>query len=403
MNTVNVSPRKSANQYREMVAAYGSPLLIIDRNQIRKQYVSLGRALPGVKFYYAIKALDHPTMLACLNSLGAGFEIASSGEIEYLRDLSVFPRKTIHTHPIKRDGDITAALRFGCTTFVIDNPDELIKFLPYKHRVGLLLRLSFRSPNAIVDLSKKFGCRPDEAPALLELSASLGIHIKGLSFHVGSQCTEAGEHTRGIETCNMIIRQYRRDGLAPLSVLDIGGGFPVSYQTGLTDIKQFCSPIRQALAHLPSHVDVIAEPGRFIAAPAMKCLTSVIGKSLRDDRWWYYLDDGVYGSFSGQIYDHARYPLEVFSDRSHRYASLLAGPTCDSIDVIAEDIELPELSIGDMVVGHMMGAYTAVSATRFSSIEKTPIIDIEEQQAGLNSVSAPKADCPRKHRPGPGD
>jgi ornithine decarboxylase len=377
MNTVKLSPHGTDAEYRQLLETHGSPLLVIDLHQGRQQYRSLGMALPGVGLYYAIKALDHPAVLRCLDTLGAGFDIASNGEIDSLQRLSVAPRNTIHTHPIKRDLDITTALRFGCTTFVIDNPDELLKFLPYKHRVGLMLRLSFRNANAICDLSKKYGCEPGDAPVLFEMASSLGLHIKGLSFHAGSQCSDSREHVRAVETCNTLIRQYRHKGAAPMSVLDIGGGFPVSYQPGTMDIDSFCAPVRRALAQLPAHVAVIAEPGRYIAAPAMKCLTSIIGKSLRDGRWWYYLDDGVYGSFSGQIYDHARYPLEVFSNQEKRYASLLAGPTCDSIDVVAEDLLLPELNIGDIIVGHMMGAYTAVSATRFNAIEKTPMVVLE--------------------------
>ncbi len=387
MNTIKISYRDAESGYRQLLATHGSPLLVIDENQIREQYFALCRALPDVEMYYAIKALDHPAVLRCLNAVGTGFDIASNGEIDHLRRLSLSPRKTIHTHPIKRDSDISTALRFGCTTFVVDNPEELLKFLPYKHRVGLLLRLRFRNPSAIVDLSKKFGCAPDEAPALLEMAAALGIHIKGLSFHVGSQCGDPMEHVRAVERCNTLIRQHHNTGTAPMSILDIGGGFPVSYQEGQVDIDGFCAPICRGLAELPEHVTVFAEPGRFIAAAAMKCLTSVIGKSLRDDHRWYYLDDGVYGSFSGQIFDHARYPLEVFSNNLDLHASLLAGPTCDSIDIVAEDVLLPELKIGDIIVGHMMGAYTAVSATRFNAIEKTRVIVINGQFAGRSAIT----------------
>ena len=136
------------------------------------------------------------------------------------------------------------------------------------------------------------------------------------------------------------------------------------------DIKTYCAPIRHALAGLPSHVNVIAEPGRFIAGPSMTGIASVIGKAHREGLNWYYLDDGVYGSFSGQIYDHVRYPLEVFADAPQGFPSVLAGPTCDSIDIIAEKVDLPELQIGDLVVGHMMGAYTAASATDFNLVKR---------------------------------
>jgi ornithine decarboxylase len=152
----------------------------------------------------------------------------------------------------------------------------------------------------------------------------------------------------------------------------------VAYDGGQVDIDGYCAPIREALAVLPPHVGIIAEPGRFFYGPSTACITTVIGKAVRNGLHWYYLDDGVYGSFSGQIYDHMRYPLEVFSDDARRFPSVLAGPTCDSIDLIAEDVLLPELNIGDIVVGHMMGAYTAASSTDFNLIKKAKFIVIND-------------------------
>ena len=157
-------------------------------------------------------------------------------------------------------------------------------------------------------------------------------------------------------------------------MLDIGGGFPIAYDGGSVDIDSYCAPIRKALAALPSNVRILAEPGRFISGPAMTCIATVIGKAERGGLRWYYLDEGVYGAYSGQIFDHMRYPLEFFSDDNRRLASVLAGPTCDSIDLVAEDVLLPELQIGDLVVGRMMGAYTAATATEFNSLPKTKIV-----------------------------
>jgi len=361
----NESP---AVDYRQLVAEHGSPLLVLDGEALRVQYRALAAALPGVALHYAIKALPHPAALAVLEELDAGFDIATAGEIEMLWDLSVNPRRTIHTHPIKKDSEIRAALRFGCTTFVVDNLDELRKFRRYRHRVGLLLRVGVRAHDAVVDLSRKFGCAPEEVAFLLGQAKQLGIHIKGLSFHVGSQSGSAAGHCRAIWICNELIREARARELAKLTVLDIGGGFPVCYDATVPAIDAFCTPIREALAELPEIIQVLAEPGRFLAAPAMTAIASVVGRAWRGGQRWYYLDDGVYGAFSGQIYDHARYPLSTLSSEGELQPSVLAGPTCDSIDVIAEDIQLPELAIGDLVIGRMMGAYTWASASEFNSL-----------------------------------
>ena len=146
MNRITTEPTDQAELYQQMVQQHGSPLLILDCDQLVKQYNALSATLPGVTLYYAIKALPHPAAIQTLDALGAGFDIASSGEIELLRGQSTRARQTIHTHPIKRDADIRDALRFGCTTFVVDNVWELEKIVNYRHRVGLLVRVSFPNP-----------------------------------------------------------------------------------------------------------------------------------------------------------------------------------------------------------------------------------------------------------------
>jgi ornithine decarboxylase len=201
-----------------------------------------------------------------------------------------------------------------------------------------------------------------------------------LSFHVGSQVADSSKYVEAIDACREVMRQVAERGLGQLDVLDIGGGFPIPYGNPTEPIGRFCRPIRRELATLPPGVAVIAEPGRFIAGPAGTCVAAVVGRAQREGRWWYYLDDGLYGSFSGQLYDHAVYPIESLRTRGPRQPSVLAGPTCDSIDVIREDIPLPELAIGDFVAGRMMGAYTTASATDFNYIPRAKIVALNEDR-----------------------
>ncbi len=377
-STLAVHPALGGREtdWHALVRTHGSPLLVLDCDIIRRQYRKLAQALPDVSLYYAIKALPNRAVIATLAEEGCGFDIATNGEVAMLEQLFIEPRRTIHTHPIKRDLDIRTALRYGCTTFVVDNVDELEKSIPYRHRVALLVRVSFPNPSARVDLSRKFGCAADDVPALLKEADALGIHVKGLSFHVGSQVADAGMHVYAIRRCTELLRLPRPDAVAPMSVIDIGGGFPVNYDGSIEDIDAFCAPIRTALAELPSNVRVLAEPGRYIAAPAMTCVTSVVGRARRGERMWYYLDDGVYNSFSGQIYDHTRYPLIALDAQGESRPSVLAGPTCDSIDVIAEDILIGEMQIGDLIVAPMMGAYTAATATTFNSLPRARVLTL---------------------------
>jgi len=360
-----------ADALEALVRRYGSPLLLVDCDIVRRQYRALGAALPGVDLHYALKPLPERAVVEVLHEEGAWFDLATTGEVALVGEAGIPAARCIHTHPIKRDQDIRAALDFGVRTFVADNPDELEKLVPYADRVELLLRVSFRSPAAVVDLSRKFGCSPEKAGELIDLAGSLGLRVAGLSFHVGSQSRRPDAQLRAIDACAALLHGRLGRGLEGPLTLDIGGGFPIDYLEPAQPIDEFCEPIRRSLAGLPPGTRVIAEPGRFICGPAGTLLTSVMGRAQRDGRWWYYLDDGLYGSFSGQLYDHARYPIEPLrATAGPREHSVLAGPTCDSIDVIAEDIELPLLRAGDIVVGRQMGAYTTASATDFNFFQR---------------------------------
>jgi ornithine decarboxylase len=295
--------------------------------------------------------------------------------------------RCIHTHPIKRDADIRNALHYGVRTFVADNPDEVRKFASCAEQANLLLRVSFRSPGAVCDLSRKFGCDPEDALGLARLAAELGVDVRGLSFHVGSQATDSVKHVEAINACAELIAAARREKLGTLDTLDIGGGFPIDYMQAAPEIGRFCAPIRAALGKLPKRINVIAEPGRYIVGPAAIGVASVMGRALREGHWWYYLDDGLYGSFSGQIYDHARYPVEPLRYTAERLPSVLAGPTCDSIDVIAENLLLPKLHVGDLIVGRAMGAYTWASASDFNFFSRATVVSANSSPGDTGTVT----------------
>jgi ornithine decarboxylase len=366
----------SHESIRHLVNRYGSPLFVIDAERVRGQYRRLAAALRGVDLHYALKPLPHASIINTLHAEGAFFDLATNGEVELVRSLNIAPERCIHTHPIKRDSDIRTALAYGVDRFVVDNPDELRKFVKYRERCSLLVRVSFRSPNAKCDLSRKFGCDPEAVPELLRLAAESRVKIAGLSFHVGSQAADPGMIVEAIARCAELLRLAAETGHTP-GVLDIGGGFPVDYLQRSMSIEDFCAPICTALKALPPAIRVIAEPGRYISAPAAIAVSSVMGRALRDGRWWYYLDDGLYGSYSGQVYDHASYPVEALVPAAKTYPSVLAGPTCDSIDVINEHLELPQLEVGDLIVGRQMGAYTWASASEFNFFPRATVLALD--------------------------
>jgi ornithine decarboxylase len=373
-------------EVQRLVATFGSPLLVIDCERIRAQYRKLARALPGVDLHYALKPLPHPAVVRTVAKLGGFLDLATTGEVQLVSRLGVDPARCIHTHPIKRDKDFRNALSAGVKTFVADNPDEVRKFRRFRADAELLLRVSFRSPGAVSDLSRKFGCDPESALELARLAAKLGIRLRGFSFHVGSQARDALKHVEAIDACVQLLKKARREKLGPLDVLDIGGGFPIDYAQRVPEIGRFCAPIRKALANVPKDVRVIAEPGRFIAGPAAIGVASVMGRAEREGLWWYYLDDGLYGSWNGQMYDHASYPIESLKKSDDQRPSVLAGPTCDSIDVIAENILLPKLKVGDIVVGKAMGAYTWASASEFNFFPRATVVSVNETPGDTGKV-----------------
>jgi len=385
----------SERQLRALVATHGTPLLIIDCAQIRRNYQDLRAALPHVTIHYAVKALPEAAVLGTLFEEGSHFDVASIGEIGLLREQHVPPERVLHTHPIKTPQEIERAIAYGCNTFVFDNEAELAKFKPYAHRVQLLLRLGFRNADATVDLSKKFGAPLPDAIGLLKLARRLGLSTVGFSFHVGSQCANSQAHVSAIEACAVLLANVEKAGLPAMQILDIGGGFPAPYASDVPSIETFCAPIRDALQRLPRHVRVVSEPGRYMVASAGHSAAAIVGKARRAGAPWYYLDDGIYGSFGACVFDGIDYPLSVLpakgSKSSPKKLSHLAGPTCDSGDMISDGIALPNLEIGDVLIAHVMGAYTSVTANDFNSVKRAKVISLDGPAAFEESGTMLKA------------
>src|SRR5688572_22651597 len=359
-----------------LAAQFGSPLFVIDCDALRRQYRALGRALPGVDLHYALKPLPDRTVVQVLAREGSWFDLATNGEVDLVRDSGVPPGRCVHTHPIKRGSDIRHALDFGVETFVVDNAEEMARFVVSRKRVRLLLRISFRNPDTVIDLSRKFGCDADAALGLVEYAAKRGIRIDGFSFHAGSQLLRPDKYVEAIGTCGRLIAEARSRGFA-LGVLDIGGGFPIDYLEPVPAIDGYCAPIRSALARLPEGLRVIAEPGRYISGPSAVSLSTVMGRAKREGRWWYYVDDGIYSTFSGQQYDKMRFPVEPLCDPGRpREPCVIAGPTCDSLDIVAEDLPMPVLEVGERLIARQIGAYTVSCATDFNFFPRAKVIAV---------------------------
>ena len=356
-----------------------SPALLFNPNRVRETWRALQRALPEVTLYYAVKSNPYHSLLATLVDEGASFDVASAPEIQALLPFGVPTNRMIHTHPIKTENDLETSVQLGVTSFVVDNLDELWKVAPYRHDVTLMLRLAFVAPDAPIDLSRKFGAQPEDALHIMSIAKQMGITVDGLCFHVGSQAASADTHRIALLKCVEIALDAKNQGIADIERIDIGGGFPANYSNRPVDFEAFCAPIRQAIAEVPDHIHLMAEPGRAISAPSMTLISRVIGRSKRqDDTWWYYLDDGVYGAQSGRIFDHINYPMTVFTEGGESTPAVFAGPTCDSVDRFGDQESLPELSLGDVIVIHEIGAYSIATACHFNGVAPPVIVDLQD-------------------------
>jgi ornithine decarboxylase len=350
--------------------------MILRPAQVRENLRRLQVAVPGVEVFYAVKSNNHPDIIRTLADNGCSFDISSVRELKGALECGADAGRTIHTNPIKSRPEFDGAIELGVRTFVADNLSELDKFGRYGDRAGLLLRFRTEGKAAAVDLSYKFGAAPEDIPALLDKIITLGLNFKGFCFHVGSQCTDPRQYVTAIKTARNLIDLARDKGLNP-QILDIGGGFPVRYLSNIPSIETIGKAISTALKkEIDPSMRVICEPGRFLSGDAGTLFASVIGKSIRSGLIWYYLDDGLYGSFSGRLFDGCTY--QALTNRNTKWErAVLAGPTCDSFDVIYRECLMPPLDIGDILMFPAMGAYCSVSASDFNGLEKARIITVE--------------------------
>ena len=360
------------DKYKSIVRSHGSPVLILDTKKIKDNYEVLQESLPNVSLYYAVKSNSEKEVIDILNKEGCNFDVASLNEIKLCMDNGVNSDRMLYTHPIKIPNEIEKIVSCGINTFVIDNIYEIIK-IPKNSNV--LIRVKAFEYKCGSNLSKKFGCEISDIKEIAEKSRENGINVIGLCFHVGSQSSSNQAFVDMLLSLKKSYEILENDGFE-LTTLDIGGGFP-SFWDSPVDMYEFCGPIRDHLS-LFNKYKIIAEPGRYLVDNAFTLLYSVIGKNYRDGKKWYYVDEGVYGSFSGVIYDKISFSINFFNKGvSGLESCVLSGPTCDCVDVISEDILLPSnLEIGDLLITEYIGAYSTVCASNFNGFNKTKIVCI---------------------------
>lgn len=380
-NYRSARPVVSFQQAKELAGEYGTPLICVSKSVVRRNFEALQRGLPNVEFYYAAKSNPDRTIITTLREAGCNIDICSVGELEAAQAAGFTPDQMLHTHPCKTLHNLMTCYNAGLRWFVFDNRNELHKLHQHTPDVTLLLRVAMSSQSSLINLSAKFGCAPSEAVDLLLEAQSLGMKVNGLEFHVGSQTTAPEDYDVAFGRIRRIYDAALDAGIE-LEVIDFGGGLPAPYRNdSVLTLEAFCDALRQSLethfGDLP--VRIVAEPGRGISAETSTLITSVIGKSVRPNgKTQYIIDDGLYGSFSGKVYDHVDFPL-LAEDAVVRptYECIVSGPTCDSTDVVCSDQELPDLAIGELLIVPTMGAYTNASASTFNGLDLVRRIAVE--------------------------
>ncbi len=372
------------SEIKHLIAEHGTPLFVVDHDEIRRNYAEFRKRLPRVQAYYAVKANPDPAIVRTLYDAGASFDVASMPEFqivyEYIKDLPPKERqdyiwdKIIYANPIKanetlRDLDVYKPL------VTYDNFEEIGKIRKHAPHAGLALRLSVPNTGAMVELSSKFGAASGEAVQLIEAAHQAGLVVEGLSFHVGSQTTNFENYVQALNLAAGVYREAADRGFH-LTLIDIGGGFPAPYDAQVQPFEALARRINAELDRLfPKNLEILAEPGRFLVATAGTAIAKVIGKARRDGKRCYYLDDGVYHTYSGIIFDHCQYHLTALKEGPTEICSVF-GPTCDALDTISLAEDLPELDLGDYVYSRNIGAYSRASSTWFNGFPPAKVVHI---------------------------
>jgi ornithine decarboxylase len=376
----------TTKQLQTVVQRHGTPVVVIDHEVIRQNYASFCRHLPKVQAYYAVKANPAPEIVRTLYKAGASFDVASLPEFLLVhQNIERLPAKKrqdfiwdkiIYANPIKPKETLKALDRYK-PLLTYDNPEELHKIKRYAPHAGLVLRLRVPNTGSVVELSSKFGCDPGEAVDLILEAFRTGLVVEGLSFHVGSQCTNFDNFVQALNMASAVIREAGSRGYE-IKILDIGGGFPVNYDTHVKPFRLLARKINAEIERLfTPGIEILAEPGRFLVATAATSVARIIGKAVRDGKTCYYIDDSVYHTFSGIVFDHCQYHPKAFKKGETEMCTVF-GQTCDGMDTIAQSEQLPPLEIDDLLYSQDIGAHSNASSTWFNGFPPAKVVHVNQ-------------------------
>ncbi|MBM4417299.1 MAG: type III PLP-dependent enzyme [Chloroflexi bacterium] len=352
-----------------------TPHLMVDRRIVRANYRRLLGALAPCTVSYAVKANPDPGILATLAVEGCDFEVASEAEMRLALDAGAAPGRITSSNPVKPPSFVAAARAVGVRAFAIDSPAEVEKIAHHAPGSDVYVRIAVDNSESAWPLSRKHGADPNEAIALLGGAARQGLHPIGVTFHVGSQCLSPHAWRGALLHCARIWDEAERHGIA-LSLLNIGGGFPVRHLTQVPEAEEIGQVVRHHIRELfPADIRVAAEPGRGLVGSAGVLVAEVIGLADRGDERWAFLDAGVFNGLMETI-GGIRYEFLTERTAESRIVTL-AGPSCDSVDTIQTGVPMPEVEIGDRVYVMATGAYTLSYASEFNGFARPTVAYVD--------------------------
>lgn len=360
-----------------LAAKYGSPLLVLSLEQVKQNYELLKKYMPRVAVHYAIKANPHPEILRVMKEMGSCFDVASDGEIRTLHDMGVEGERLIYANPVKTGVGLRACNECGVHKMTFDSASEIAKIQTACPGTTVLLRLRIDNSSAHVDLNKKFGTARENALDLMLKAKEAGLDMAGIAFHVGSQTVSAEPYLHALDIARELFEEAKAAGLE-LRILDIGGGFPIPEPKVKFNLPEMLQQINARLDEDFPNIEIWSEPGRYICGTAVNLITSVIGVTERGGQPWYFLDEGLYGTFSGVIFDQWDFKLISFKEGEERVAATFAGPSCDSLDIMFRGRMTAPLDVGDLLLVPACGAYTSASATTFNGFSRAKFVIWED-------------------------
>jgi len=352
-----------------------TPILVIDKRVIKQKYQQFQSEFSDAIVYFALKANPHPGVVALLYEIGCDFEISSHGELDHLLSLGIPVQRIISSNPVKNPAFIQAAHQNGIEVFTFDSYTEADKLASLAPGSKVYIRLSVPNEGSEWPLSKKFGVEVEEAAELLIQARNKGLEPYGITFHVGSQNTNAIAWEAAIKRSKAVWEIVARENIK-LQMLNIGGGFPIQYTKPVPSITEVAGEIKTYLFRsFPQGVNLALAPGRALVGEAGTLVTSVIAKANRGKEKWLYTDVGVFNGLMETV-GGIKYPM-LTSKETAKSNWVLAGPSCDSFDVISTEVELPELEVGDKIYIKAAGAYTTAYACEFDGFNIPRIHYIE--------------------------